>query len=181
MQLIKGGFSYRAKKELGLILEIWQPGYYDWRVRDSVEYVAFRDYVRQNPERKRLAGTAQEFCFSLAGPGFQLDKAPQGVKAPLSCGSLNRSAEALRHPKLRHPRHRNLKLRDSQQTLNFGNPPGIEERILSRGLSAGDQVGLVRLRYSNGSTCLTIAFRSREIPRNSPIFRLIDSGSFNAS
>jgi putative transposase len=26
MQLIKGGFSYRAKKELGYMGEVWQPG-----------------------------------------------------------------------------------------------------------------------------------------------------------
>jgi hypothetical protein len=32
--LIKGGFSYRARKELGLVGEIWQPSYYDRRVRD---------------------------------------------------------------------------------------------------------------------------------------------------
>jgi REP-associated tyrosine transposase len=32
MQLIKGGFSYRARKELGFAGEIWQPSYYDRRV-----------------------------------------------------------------------------------------------------------------------------------------------------
>jgi putative transposase len=34
MQLIKGGFSFRAKRELGFIHEIWQPSFYDRRVRD---------------------------------------------------------------------------------------------------------------------------------------------------
>jgi putative transposase len=33
MQVIKGGFSYRARKELGFAGEIWQPSYYDRRVR----------------------------------------------------------------------------------------------------------------------------------------------------
>lgn len=42
MQLIKGAFSYRAKKELGFLGEIWQPSYYDRRVRDIDEYIAFR-------------------------------------------------------------------------------------------------------------------------------------------
>lgn len=37
LQLIKGGFSYRAKKELGFVREIWQPSYYDRRVRDVEE------------------------------------------------------------------------------------------------------------------------------------------------
>jgi putative transposase len=46
LQLIKGGFSYGARKELGFMNEIWQPGYYDRCVRDMEEYVAFREYVR---------------------------------------------------------------------------------------------------------------------------------------
>ena len=46
LQLIKGGFSYRARKELGFMNEIWQPSYYDRRVRDMEEYVAFREYIR---------------------------------------------------------------------------------------------------------------------------------------
>jgi putative transposase len=48
VQLIKGGFSYRAKKELGFTHEIWQPSYYDRRARDAEEYFAFREYIRRN-------------------------------------------------------------------------------------------------------------------------------------
>jgi putative transposase len=33
LQLIKGGFSFRAKKELGFGGEVWQNSYYDRRVR----------------------------------------------------------------------------------------------------------------------------------------------------
>ena len=35
LQLIKGGFSFRAKKELGVRGEIWQKSFYDRRVRDG--------------------------------------------------------------------------------------------------------------------------------------------------
>jgi REP element-mobilizing transposase RayT len=35
MQFIKGGFSYRAKKELALNMEIWERGYIDHRIRDA--------------------------------------------------------------------------------------------------------------------------------------------------
>jgi len=80
MQLIKGGFSYRAKRELAFIHEIWEPSYYDRRVRDGHEYAAFHEYIRQNPVRRRLAGTAEEFRFSSAWRGFQLDAAPQRLK-----------------------------------------------------------------------------------------------------
>jgi putative transposase len=40
MQFIKGGFSYRAKKELAFHGEIWQTSFYDRRVRDADEYLA---------------------------------------------------------------------------------------------------------------------------------------------
>ena len=51
MQLIKGGFSFRAKRELGFMHEIWQPSFYDRRVRDAEEYLAFREYIRQKPSQ----------------------------------------------------------------------------------------------------------------------------------
>lgn len=38
VQLIKGGFSYRWKKELGVNLEIWERGYVDHRIRDATDY-----------------------------------------------------------------------------------------------------------------------------------------------
>jgi putative transposase len=46
LQLIKGGFSYRAKKELGFAGEIWQPSYYDRRVREAEDYMNFKYYIR---------------------------------------------------------------------------------------------------------------------------------------
>ena len=77
MQFIKGGFSYRAKNELGFVREIWQPSYYDRRVRDEEEYFAFREYIRQNPVKKGLAQAVAEYRYGSARPAFELDKAPQ--------------------------------------------------------------------------------------------------------
>jgi putative transposase len=86
LQLIKGGFSYRARKELGFHGEIWQPSYYDRRVRDESEYRAFGEYIRLNPVKKRLVGTAEEYFYSSAQPGFELDPFPQRLK-PISIGA----------------------------------------------------------------------------------------------
>ena len=38
VQFIKGGFSYRVKKELSVAGEFWQTSFYDRRVRDAEEY-----------------------------------------------------------------------------------------------------------------------------------------------
>jgi putative transposase len=80
LQLIKGGFSYRARKELGFRGQIWQPSYHDRRVRDVEEYCAFREYIHMNPVRRRLASSPAEYCYCSAHPKFQLDCLPQRLK-----------------------------------------------------------------------------------------------------
>jgi putative transposase len=83
LQLIKGGFSYRAKKELGFGGEIWQPSFYDRRVRDLEEYFALRDYIRMNPVKK---GLAAEYPYSSVRAEFVMDGLPQRLK-PVSVGA----------------------------------------------------------------------------------------------
>ena len=80
MQLVKGGFSFRVKKELGLAGEIWQTSFHDRRVRDSAEYQEFKGYIRQNPVKRGLAIAAEEFAFSSANKKFFLDPVPQRLK-----------------------------------------------------------------------------------------------------
>jgi putative transposase len=80
LQLIKGGFSHRARKELGFAGEIWQPSYYDRRVRGIEDYMNFKYYIRQNPVRRGLAKTPGEYPYSSACPGFALDEIPERLK-----------------------------------------------------------------------------------------------------
>lgn len=80
LQLIKGGFSFRARKELGFSGEIWETSYYDRRVRDREEYLAFEKYVRKNPVRRGLARTAEEYRYCSTGCGLRLDAVPQRLK-----------------------------------------------------------------------------------------------------
>ena len=93
VQFIKGGFSYRAKKELGWNGEIWQKGFSDHRIRDAKDYAEHVLYIRQNPVRARLREIAEEFPHSSAHVGFELDSAPQGLK-PESSTTLGGAAEA---------------------------------------------------------------------------------------
>src|SRR5271170_6909459 len=78
VQFIKGGFSYRARKELGFSGEIWQTSFYDRRVRDANEYVAFRHYIHMNPVRRGLVTLPEEFPFSSAR--IKMDDVPQWLK-----------------------------------------------------------------------------------------------------
>ena len=83
MQLIKGGFSFQLNKHLKVKKEPWQPSFFDHRVRDSLEYQNFKDYIWQNPVKRFLANTPEEYPYSSANPSFQLDRVPQRLK-PIS-------------------------------------------------------------------------------------------------
>ncbi len=66
VQLIKGGFSYRARKELGFQGEVWTSKYHDRRVRDENEFAEIVRYIHQNPVRRGLARMADEYPYSSA-------------------------------------------------------------------------------------------------------------------
>jgi putative transposase len=80
MQLIKGGFSFRAKRELDFGGEIWQPSFYDRRVRDIEEYGSFLEYIHLNPVKRGLANVAEGYFYSSARPEFVIDGIPQRLK-----------------------------------------------------------------------------------------------------
>jgi putative transposase len=83
IQCVKGGFSYRAKKELGFVGNVWQPSYYDHRIRDFGEYCRCAAYIRENPVRKRLCELPDQFPYSSACPALTTDEVPRRLK-PLS-------------------------------------------------------------------------------------------------
>ena len=66
MQFIKGGFSYRLKKELGHMGEVWQRGFSEVRVDDRESFARHRQYIAQNPVKAGLVDSPEKFpyCFS---------------------------------------------------------------------------------------------------------------------
>jgi putative transposase len=80
LQLIKGGFSYRAKKELAFAGEIWEKSFYDRRVRGVEDYYNFKQYIRQNPIKQRLASTLADYPYSSACSEFAMDEVPLRLK-----------------------------------------------------------------------------------------------------
>ncbi len=83
MQFIKGGYSYRARKELGLAMEIWEQGYVDHRIRDADDYAQHVAYIRQNPVEAHLASCAKDYPCGSAHAGFELGCVPAGLKPEL--------------------------------------------------------------------------------------------------
>ena len=80
MQMIKGGFSYRAKRAIGLVGEIWETSFVDRRVRDDQEYERMKLYIRDNPVKAGLVSSPDEFLYSSANLRWPLDDVPQRLK-----------------------------------------------------------------------------------------------------
>jgi putative transposase len=88
VQFIKGGFSFRAGKELGMTSPIWQKGFSEVRIADHEGFLKVRNYIRNNPVAHRLVASAEDYLYSSAHPGFDLDPPPPA----LSAQRLNASA-----------------------------------------------------------------------------------------
>jgi putative transposase len=92
VQLIKGGFSFRAKRELDWKGEIWQPGFTDHSIRDEEDWKRHLDYIRTNPIEARLASDSILYEFA----GFPNIEFPQGLKpAELLAGNVRAKARTL--------------------------------------------------------------------------------------
>jgi putative transposase len=55
VQLIKGNFSYRVKKELGYQREVWQRGFSEDQVMDRESFLKHKAYIDNNPVKAGLA------------------------------------------------------------------------------------------------------------------------------
>lgn len=84
IQLVKGGFAFRAGRELGFRAPVWQKGFSEVRIRDVKAFEQVGRYIRNNPVARHLVHEAVEFPYWSAYPGFQLDPAPRGLKPVLS-------------------------------------------------------------------------------------------------
>jgi len=87
VQFIKGGFAFRAGRELGFMAPVWQKGFSEVRILDAEAYRRVTEYIRDNPVAKHLVSDAREFRYSSAHAGFELDPAPQGLKPVESCAA----------------------------------------------------------------------------------------------
>ena len=80
LQLIKGGFSYRAKREIHFAFEIWQASFVNHRIRGAEDYKHHRSYIWENPVKAGLTERPELFAWSSAALGMELDAAPTGLK-----------------------------------------------------------------------------------------------------
>ncbi len=80
IQYVKGGSARRLSLERNMHFPVWQRGFSDHRVRDWTDYQNHLRYIWENPVRKKLAATAEEYLWSSAGGSYAVDEPPQGLK-----------------------------------------------------------------------------------------------------
>jgi putative transposase len=93
MQLIKGRFSFRIKKECGYLGEVWQRGFTEEQVMSRTSFEAHRAYIAMDPVKAGLVSRPEDFpyCFEslaknsreLAGlrKKLKIDQIPTELKA----------------------------------------------------------------------------------------------------
>jgi REP element-mobilizing transposase RayT len=93
-QLIKGGFAFRAGREIGFRAPVWQKGFSEVRVTTGDIFQRFWDYIQANPVKRCLVKTSEAYPYSSAAPGFALDPPPQRLK-PAFEGRFSGIAKAM--------------------------------------------------------------------------------------
>jgi len=63
VQMMKGNFSYRAKKELGYQWEVWQKGFSEVQILTEASFIHHQNYIDENPVRAGLARSAEEYPY----------------------------------------------------------------------------------------------------------------------
>jgi putative transposase len=80
VQFIKGGFAFRAARELGFRPPVWQKGFSEIRTFDGETFERQSSYIRNNPVRRQLVQRAEDWPFSSASSVLALDAPPQRLK-----------------------------------------------------------------------------------------------------
>jgi putative transposase len=83
VQLIKGGYSFAARKQSPE--EIWHSGYHEHRIRDAEDYRNQALYIANNPARKGLTShahvhTTEAHAVRMDAWTLPGERIPQGLK-----------------------------------------------------------------------------------------------------
>lgn len=95
MQLIKGGFSFRAKRELRFQGEVWQRGFSDVRITDDRSFRQHQVYIHQNPVKAGLADSPENYSY---GSAHLKKQKRSGAQAPDRTQDFGTAEEAIEKP-----------------------------------------------------------------------------------
>jgi putative transposase len=76
MQMIKGAFSFKAKRQFEWKFEIWMQGFTHHHIRDAMDWSHHIAYIRQNPVQAHLVDESSKYPYI----NFLHQDFPQGLK-----------------------------------------------------------------------------------------------------
>ena len=94
IQCVKGGFSFRAKREFDWAGNVWVAGFADHRIRNKEDYETHLAYMANNPVRARLVDRPEQYAYSSVSGAFEVDVFPRGLKPPDSLATPVGAPEA---------------------------------------------------------------------------------------
>jgi putative transposase len=80
VQCLKGGFSFRARREFAWKGDIWGAGFSDHRIRDAEDFEIHQRYIGRNAVKAGLVDREDEYAYCSNNGRFKLDVFPQGLK-----------------------------------------------------------------------------------------------------
>lgn len=89
IQLIKGGFSFRARRELEWNGDLWQPGFTDHRIRTLEDWDTHTNYIRKNS----LSAPSEGKSVCANDSSLALHPIPPWLKPPANM-AIDGGAEA---------------------------------------------------------------------------------------
>jgi len=87
VQCLKGGFSFRARKEFSWTGDIWIAGFSDHRIRDEQDFSVHVRYIDRNAVKAKLVEQEEEYAYCSANGLFELDAFPRGLKPEFVAGA----------------------------------------------------------------------------------------------
>jgi putative transposase len=77
-QFIKGGFAFRAHRELDLPSPVWQRGFSECRIMDAAAAAEARNYICNNPVVAGLVKVPEDYAYSSASPATTSTRCRRG-------------------------------------------------------------------------------------------------------
>ena len=66
MQIVKGGYSHKLRRDSNRSGEVWQRGFTDHRIRDRQDFIVRKTYLENNPVVRGLCSKPEEYRWSSA-------------------------------------------------------------------------------------------------------------------
>ncbi len=104
MQFIKGGSSFRLNQQRGQKSNLWNAGFHDWTIRDTADWNAKAQYIRENPVKAGLIERAEDWPYSSANGKLLLDPMPAQFLLAASGAKAQEPPSLMSELKLRPPK-----------------------------------------------------------------------------